>query len=92
MSPLEEAPDAPPEEDRHLSGRDSGTATMMKNTSRMAMAVAAAITRSSLQSGFLIMFQDTYYKSVLRIRIRRIHMFLGLPDPAPLVRETDPDH
>jgi hypothetical protein len=27
----------------------------------------------------------------LRIRIRRIHMFLGLPDPDPLVRDTDPD-
>ncbi len=23
-------------------------------------------------------------------RIRRIHMFLGLPDPDPLVRDTDP--
>ncbi len=31
--------------------------------------------------------------SVLRIRIRRIHIFLGLPDPHPdlLVRDTDPD-
>jgi hypothetical protein len=28
---------------------------------------------------------------VLRNRIRRIHMFLGLPDPDPLVRDTDPD-
>jgi hypothetical protein len=28
------------------------------------------------------------YKSVLRIRI---HMFLGLPDPDPLVRGMDPD-
>ncbi len=28
-------------------------------------------------------------KSVLRIRIHRIHMFLGLPDP--LVRGMDPD-
>ncbi len=28
---------------------------------------------------------------VLGIRIRRIHMFLGLPDPNPLVRGTDPD-
>jgi hypothetical protein len=29
---------------------------------------------------------------VLRIHIRRIHMFLGLPDPHPdaLVRDTDP--
>ncbi len=25
------------------------------------------------------------------IRIRRIRMFLGLPDPDPLVRDTDPD-
>jgi KRAB domain-containing zinc finger protein len=30
------------------------------------------------------------YKAVLRIRIR-IHMFLGLPDPDPLVRGMDPD-
>jgi hypothetical protein len=28
---------------------------------------------------------------VLRIRIHRIHMFLGLPDPDPLVRGIDPD-
>jgi hypothetical protein len=29
----------------------------------------------------------------IRIRIRSIHMFLGLPDPHPdpLVRDTDPD-
>jgi hypothetical protein len=26
----------------------------------------------------------------IRIGIRRIHMFLGLPDPDPLVRDTDP--
>jgi hypothetical protein len=32
-------------------------------------------------------------KAVLRIRIRihRIHMFLGLLDPDPLVRGMDPD-
>ena len=32
-------------------------------------------------------------KPVLRIRIHRIHMFLGLldPDPDPLVRGMDPD-
>ncbi len=29
--------------------------------------------------------------SVLRIRIHRIHMFLGLPDPDPLARGMDPD-
>jgi hypothetical protein len=62
------------------------------------MAVAAAITRSSLQSHFHIIFQDTYYKSVLRIRIRRILWDLPLPhslvrdtDPDPSVRDTDPD-
>jgi hypothetical protein len=27
----------------------------------------------------------------IRIRIRRIRMFLGLPDPDPLVRGADPD-
>jgi hypothetical protein len=32
------------------------------------------------------------FEAVLRIwiRIRRIHMFLSLPDPDPLVRDTDP--
>jgi hypothetical protein len=30
-------------------------------------------------------------KAVLRIRLRRIHMFLGLPDLDPLGRESDPD-
>jgi hypothetical protein len=28
---------------------------------------------------------------VLRIRIHRIHMFLGLSDPDPLVKGMDPD-
>ncbi len=34
-----------------------------------------------------------YPLAVLRIRIHRIHMFLGLldPDPDPLVRGMDPD-
>ncbi len=31
------------------------------------------------------------YLSVLRIRIRRIRMFLGLLDPDPLVRGVDSD-
>jgi hypothetical protein len=37
--------------------------------------------------------QKTNSQAVLwiRIRIRRIHMFLGLPDPDPLVRGMDPD-
>jgi hypothetical protein len=29
--------------------------------------------------------------AVLRIRVRRIHMFLGILDPDPLVRGSDPD-
>jgi hypothetical protein len=35
----------------------------------------------------------TLIKVVLGIQIRRIHMFLGLPDPHPdpLVTSTDPD-
>jgi hypothetical protein len=32
-----------------------------------------------------------HLKPVLRIRIHGIHMFLGLPDPDPLVRGMDPD-
>jgi hypothetical protein len=31
------------------------------------------------------------YLTALRIRIHRIHMFLGLPDPDPLVLGMDPD-
>jgi hypothetical protein len=31
------------------------------------------------------------YVTVFRIRIHRIHIFLGLPDPDPLVRGMDPD-
>jgi hypothetical protein len=31
------------------------------------------------------------HKAVLRIRIHRIHMFLGLPDPDPLVSGMDLD-
>ena len=34
---------------------------------------------------------ETVSKSVLRIRIHRIHMFLGLLDPDPLVKGMDPD-
>ncbi len=35
----------------------------------------------------------SFFKPVLRIRIHRIHMFLGLldPDPDPLVRDVDRD-
>jgi hypothetical protein len=32
-----------------------------------------------------------WFESVLRIRIHRIHVFLGLLDPDPLVRGLDPD-
>ncbi len=34
-----------------------------------------------------------FFKAGLRIRIHRVHMFLGLPDPDPdpLVRGMDPD-
>ncbi len=34
--------------------------------------------------------QENERRAVLRIRIR-IHMFLGLPNPDPLVSDTDPD-
>ncbi len=42
-------------------------------------------------------FESVLWQAVLRIRIRirilihRIHVFLGLPDPDPLVRGMDPD-
>jgi hypothetical protein len=34
-----------------------------------------------------------YLEAVIRIRIRihQIHIFLGLPDPDPLVRDMDPN-
>jgi hypothetical protein len=50
-----------------------------------------------LQRDFLTGFWSTYYykglrsQVVLRIRIHRIHVFLGLLDPDPLVRRMDPD-
>ena len=38
-------------------------------------------------------YKNDVLTAVLRIRIRRVHMFLGLPDPnpGPLVRDLDPD-
>ncbi len=38
-------------------------------------------------------WESSLFLAVLRIRIRihLIHMFLGLPDPDPLVRGLDPD-
>ncbi len=42
---------------------------------------------------FIIELHDANQKPVLRIRIHRIHMFLGLldPDPDPSVRGINPD-
>ncbi len=40
---------------------------------------------------FLIRYGTGTINSVLRIRIRRTHMFLGLPDSNPLVRGPEPD-
>ncbi len=41
----------------------------------------------------LHLYQACLFEAVFRIRIHRIHMFLGLPDPDPdpLVRGVDPD-
>jgi hypothetical protein len=46
-----------------------------------------------LQNSGLVVSKVVGYwlMAVLRIRIRRIRMFLGLPDPDPLVRGLDPD-
>ena len=40
-----------------------------------------------------ILFYEAFFLAVLRIRIHRIHMLLGLPDPYPdpFVRGMDPD-
>ncbi len=35
--------------------------------------------------------REKSFEPVFRIRIHRIHMFLGLLDPDPLVRGMDPD-
>ena len=40
---------------------------------------------------FIIELHDANKKPVLRIRIHRIHMFLGLLDPNPSVRGMNPD-
>ena len=48
-------------------------------------------TEASLKISRATNLYKLHSKAVLRIRIRRIHMFLGLPDPDPLVRDTDPD-
>ncbi len=45
---------------------------------------------------YLLVYAETWFfrrgsKPVLLIRIHRIHMFFGLPDPDPLVRGMDPD-
>jgi hypothetical protein len=42
-------------------------------------------------TGLFFMLKSLCLKSVFRIRIHWIHMFLGLPDPYPLVRGMDPD-
>ncbi len=40
-----------------------------------------------LKSGF----KKSVFRILIRIRIHRIHMILGLPDLDPLVRGMDPD-
>jgi hypothetical protein len=51
------------------------------------------ITRSSFIWEYVNMNQTFFisFAAVFRIRIHRIHMFWGLPDPDPLVRGMDPD-
>jgi hypothetical protein len=52
---------------------------------------------TDLEIAFFIDYRIYFYskiysiQAVFRIRIHRIHMFLGLPDPDPLVRGMDPD-
>ncbi len=47
--------------------------------------------QKNLQNKFQVAMFISWSWSVLRIRIHRIHMFLGLQDPDPLVRGMDPD-
>jgi hypothetical protein len=47
--------------------------------------VAKFNSKTHLQKTFIV------FSAVLRIRIHRIQVFLGLPDPDPLVRGMDPD-
>ncbi len=46
---------------------------------------------SHLDVSVLFNEEPRQLEPVLGIRNRRIRMFLGLPDPDPLVRGTDPD-
>ncbi len=39
----------------------------------------------------LFRYHVSTYSAVFRIRIHRIHVVFGLPDPDPLVRGMDPD-
>jgi hypothetical protein len=39
----------------------------------------------------LIRYPNAVFRIRIRIRIHRIHVFFGLPDPDPLVRGIDPD-
>ncbi len=46
---------------------------------------------STMLAKFAPFLPKTSFKPVFRSRIHRIHMFLGLPDPDPLVEGMDPD-
>jgi hypothetical protein len=46
--------------------------------------------RKGTESRIRIRNTASMYYAMLGIRIRRIRMFLGLPDPDTLVRGTDP--
>jgi hypothetical protein len=66
----------------------------MKNTTDAVLSIdnvfihLSPIVRSSARC---VAFCFVVFLPVLRVQIRRIHMFLGLPDPDPLIRDTVPD-
>jgi hypothetical protein len=64
-----------------------------QRTTKRRVKAAAAISEVIFAArNFLITENECLYYAVLRIRIRQIHMFLGMdPDPNPLVRGADPD-
>jgi hypothetical protein len=72
----------PPDLDRLAGPTGSGSTILIKPCLQTAQ-TAFGPTNSLFFAVMLL--------SVLRIWIRRIHMFLGLLDPDPLVREMDPD-
>jgi hypothetical protein len=55
------------------------------------MVSKSSIQRTLTRGNILKIMLSAVFRIWIRIRIHRIHMFLGLLDPDPLVRGMDPD-